>query len=198
MPVKNPETWPGGLIFMDDVPVCLWPLQPVFVTFSAQLRGTAWRRGVAAEPARSCQWPQSRHGLLTDHEQMFLWFHPIKTMTSWSAPLLPTKQKKPNTNWKPMDQNTGPIVASKRMHFRWLPGIVGLLRFKMFRAHVWHVTVDLTPETRYTMLQAVPSTKASQMKRGSLKVLRFWRVSICFYDFYVFKILWLERSWNRH
>lgn len=106
-------------------------------------------------------------------------------MTSWSAPLLPTKQKKPNTNWKPMDQNTGPIVASKRMHFRWLPGIVGLLRFKIFQTHVWHVwhvTVDLTPETRYTMLQAIPSTKASQMKRGSLKVLRFtalyWRVSM--------------------
>ena len=60
---------------MDDVPVCLWPLQPVFGTFSA-LRGTAWRRGVAAEPARSCRWPQSRHRLRTDHEQMLTFGQP--------------------------------------------------------------------------------------------------------------------------
>lgn len=70
----------GNLTWRPDFhgrcPSLSWPLQPVFGTFSAQLRGTAWRRGVAAEPARSCQWPQSRHRLRTDHEQMLTFGQP--------------------------------------------------------------------------------------------------------------------------
>ena len=106
---------------------------------------------------------------------------PIPILNLWSTFVFSTHhQDKPECAFAPHQAKEAkhkleangpkhrPNSCLKTNAFRWLPGMVGLLH-----CCVSDVTVDLTPETRYTMLQAVPSIKASQMKRGSLKVLRF-------------------------
>lgn len=66
MSVKDPETWPGGLIFMDDVPVCLGRFN-LFSALSAlncvALLGEEVSR-------RSLQGAASGHSLGTDYGQI--------------------------------------------------------------------------------------------------------------------------------
>ena len=160
---------------MQDEKQKTWQTQPFPWTQTRRnlqkLRGRYWRRYLFLTFGQPSYFP-----------------HTIKT--SRSAPLLPTKQKKPNTNWKPMDQNTGPIVAWKRMHFG---GFLGWLACYIVAFQMSPWISRLKPDT--------PCCKPYPVSRPAKWSAGLWRscASRPFAEsFYVFKTLWLERSWKRH